>query len=166
MEVARSDFDSFSISPSVTIASAYKVDDRLELRPSATLAYSMAWLDGYTETGTTNSNLTIDERKAKALTARVQLAAAYALSLSSEFEFEFRVGMNSRHTDDEDTKVSIAGSQFKFANAGDENVSGRFAGASLRVVDDNNLTLVADIEFGGNNDEDYAVGNISLEYVF
>ena len=163
-EVARSDFDSFFISPSVTIASAYKLDDRLEIRPSANIAYSMAWLDDYTETGTTNSNLTIDERKAKALTAKVQLAAAYALSQSSEFEF--RVGMNSRHTDDEDTNVSIAGSQFKFANAGDENVSGGFAGANLRVVDDNNLTLVADIEFGGNSDEDYAAGHIGLEYVF
>ncbi len=163
-ETAKSDFGSFFISPSLTIASAYTIADRLELRPSANISYSTAWLDDYTETGTTNSNISVDDRKAKALTAKVQLAAAYALSQSSEFEF--RVGMNSRHTDDEDTNVSIAGSQFKFANAGDENVSGGFAGASLRVVDDNNLTLVADIEFGGNSDEDYAAGNISLEYVF
>jgi hypothetical protein len=163
-EVAKSDFDSFFISPSLTIASAYTVDDRLELRPSANISYSMAWLDGYSELGTTNSNLTIDDRKAKALTAKVQLAAAYALTTSSEFEF--RVGMNARNTNDEDTKVGIAGSQFKFANAGDESVSGGFAGASIRVVDENNLTLVADMEFGGNSDEDYAAGSVSLEYVF
>jgi hypothetical protein len=163
-EVAKSDFDSFFISPSLTIASAYTVDDRLELRPSASMSYSMAWLDGYSEQGTTNSNLTIDDRKAKALTAKVQVAAAYALTTSSEFEF--RVGMNARHTNDDDTKVGIAGSQFKFANAGDESVTGGFAGASIRVVDENNLTLVADMEFGGNSDEDYAAGSVSLEYVF
>ncbi|MFT6909594.1 MAG: hypothetical protein ACJAS1_006317, partial [Oleiphilaceae bacterium] len=40
------------------------------------------------------------------------------------------------------------------------------AGASIRVVDENNLTLVADMEFGGNSDEDYAAGSVSLEYVF
>jgi hypothetical protein len=163
-EVAQSDFDSFFISPSLTIASAYTVDDRLELRPSASMSYSMAWLDGYSEQGTTNSNITVDDRKAKALTAKVQLAAAYALTTSSEFEF--RVGMNGRHTNDEDTKVGIAGSQFKFSNAGDESVTGGFAGASIRVVDENNLILVADMEFGGNSDEDYATGSVSLEYVF
>jgi outer membrane autotransporter protein len=163
-EVAKSDFNSFFVSPSLTIASAYTVDDRLELRPSANISYSMAWLDGYSEQGTTNSNLTIDDRKAKALTAKVQLAAAYALTTSSEFEF--RVGMNARHTNDQETKVGIAGSQFTFANAGDESVTGGFAGASVRVVDENNLTLVADMEFGGNSDNDYATGSVSLEYVF
>ncbi len=40
----------------------------------------MAWLYSYSEQGTTNSDLTVDDRKAKALIAKVQLAAAYALT--------------------------------------------------------------------------------------
>tara|TARA_R110002049_G_scaffold137295_9_gene297232 strand:+ start:549 stop:695 length:147 start_codon:yes stop_codon:yes gene_type:complete len=44
------------------------------------------------------------------------------------------MGMNARHTNDEDTKVGIAGSQFKFANAGDAGVTGGFAGASIRIA--------------------------------
>jgi hypothetical protein len=163
-QVAKSDFDSFFISPALTVASAYTVSEKIELRPSANISYSMAWLDGYTETGTSNSNIKVDDRNAKALTAKAQLAAAYALSQRSELEF--RVGINSRHTDDDDTVASIAGSQFKFAAVGDENVTGGFAGASLRVLNANNLTLIADLEAGGDSKEDYLAGSITLEYVF
>jgi hypothetical protein len=164
VETATSDFDSFFISPSVTLASAYTLTDHWEFRPSTNLSYSMAWLDGYSETGTTNSNLTVDDRKAKALSVRAQLAAAYLISARSELEL--RLGLNSRNTDDDDTNVSIGGSQFKFANAGDENVTGGFAGASFRIFNQNNLTLVADVEVGGNSDEDHVAGNLNLEYLF
>jgi len=164
LEVAESDFDSTFLSPSVTLSSVYSVADKLELRPSINATYSVAWLDNYRESGTTNSNLQIDSRTVEALTARIQLAAAYQLDQSSEFEF--RVGVNSRHTDDDDTKGSLANSDFRFANAGDENVTGGYAGVNLRVVQQDNLSLTADVEFGGDSDEDYVNANISLEYSF
>jgi outer membrane autotransporter protein len=164
IETATSDFDSFFISPNVTLASAYTLTDHWEFRPSTHLSYSMAWLDGYSETGTTNSNLTVDDRTAKALSVRAQLAAAYLISARSGLELRLR--LNSRNTDDDDTNVSIAGSQFKFASAGDENVTGGFAGASFRIFNQNNLTLVADLEVSGNSNEDYVAGSIALEYIF
>jgi uncharacterized protein with beta-barrel porin domain len=164
VEVARSDFDSLFISPSLTLSSAYTVDDRLELRPSASINYSVAWLDSYTESGTTRSNLSIDDRTARVLTARIQLAAAYKFDQSSEFEF--RVGMNSRHTNDEDTQVTLAGNNFTYSSVGDDSVSGGFAGINLRVADSGNLSFVADAEVGGNNNENYIAGNLSLEYSF
>jgi outer membrane autotransporter protein len=160
---AESDFDSVFLSPSLTLASAYRIDDRLEIRPSASIAYSIAWLDSYTESGTTNANLHIDDRKAKALTARIQVAAAYELTTQSELEV--RLGLNSRHTNDEDTQVSIANSNFKFSSGADEDVTTGFAGTSLRISQAN-LSLVADIEFGGNNKEDYVAAQLSLEYAF
>jgi hypothetical protein len=163
VETATSDFDSFFVSPSVTLASAYTLKDHWEFRPSTNLSYSMAWLDGYSEIGTSNSNLTVDDRTARALNVRAQLAAAYLISARSELEL--RLGLNSRNTDDDDTNVSIGGSQFKFASAGDENVTGGFAGASFRIFNQNNLTLVADLEVGGNSDEDYVAGNLNLEYL-
>jgi hypothetical protein len=163
-QVAKSDFKNFFISPAVTVAQAYTLSDKIELRPRANIAYSVAWLDSYTETGTSNSNMSVDARKAKALTAKVQLAAAYALSNSSELEV--RVGINSRQTNDDDIHASVSGSQFTFANAGDKNVTGSFAGTSLRILNENNLTLVADVEVGGDRHEDYVAGSITVEYVF
>lgn len=43
---------------------------------------------------------------------------------------------------------------------------GGVTGAALRVMAQNNFTLIADVEFGGNSNENYASGQISLEYLF
>ncbi|PHS32079.1 MAG: hypothetical protein COA95_04050 [Methylophaga sp.] len=163
-EVAKSDMDSFFLSPSITLSSAYTIADRLEFRPSASINYSMEWLDSYREKGTTNSNLKVDDRTLKVLTAKAQIAFAYQFDQQSELEF--RVGVTSRNSDDDDTDVTIAGNSFSYANAGDENVSGRFAGLNLRVANQDSLTLTVDVEFGGNSDEDYVNGEISLDYQF
>lgn len=42
VEVAKADFSSVFINPSLTVASAYTVYDSIELRPSATINYSIA----------------------------------------------------------------------------------------------------------------------------
>lgn len=163
-EVAKSDFSSLFISPSVTIASAYKIHDRIELRPSASVNYSVAWLDDHSERGTTQSNLSVDDRQIQALSTKLQIAAAYAYSATSEFEL--RTGVNSRYTDDDDTEISIGGSKSKFSNVGDENVYSSFVGARVRIASSDKLSLVADVELGGNGDEDYKAGHLSVEYTF
>ena len=163
-EVAKSDFSSLFISPSVTIASAYKIYERVELRPSASVNYSIAWLDDHSERGTTQSNLSVDDRKIQALSTKLQIAAAYAYSATSEFEL--RTGVNSRYTDDDDTEISIGGSKSKFSNVGDENVYSSFVGARIRIASSDQLSLVADVELGGNGDEDYKAGHLSVEYTF
>jgi len=163
-EVAKSDFSSLFISPSVTIASAYKIHDRIELRPSASVNYSIAWLDDHSERGTTQSNLSVDDRQIQALSTKLQIAAAYAYSATSEFEL--RTGVNSRYTDDDDTEISIGGSKSKFSNVGDENVYSSFVGARVRIIGSDKLSLVADVELGGNGDEDYKAGHLSVEYTF
>ena len=163
-EVAKSDFSSLFISPSVTIASAYKIYERVELRPSASVNYSIAWLDDHSERGTTQSNLSVDDRKIQALSTKLQIAAAYAYSATSEFEL--RTGVNSRYTDDDDTEISIGGSKSKFSNVGDENVYSSFVGARIRIASSDQLSLVADVELGGNGDEDYKAGHLSVVYTF
>jgi outer membrane autotransporter protein len=162
--VARSDVSSTFISPSLTLDAAYKATDRIELRPSVSVNYSIAWMDDYKEKGTTRSNLTVDDRTVEVLTARIQLAAA--LQLNNAAEFEVRAGVSTRNSDSDDVDASIGGNAFSYSHAGDENVSGRFAGANLRIAAQDNLNLVIDMEFGGDSDEDYVNGNISLEYVF
>jgi len=163
-EIAKSDFDSFFISPSLTIGTAYTYDEFIEIRPQATLNYSIAWLDDYQESGTTASNLLVDERTAKALSARAQIAAAYAFANNSELEL--RVGVDSRHSDDDEMEVSFSGSKFKFDSVIDDAITTRFFGARLRVADSEKLRMIADIEIGGNADEDYKMGNITLEFIF
>jgi len=165
LEIAHADFDGVFLSPSLTLSKAYTMSGRLELRPSAGVSYSAAWLDSYRESGTTSSNLDVDDRTIRALVARAQLAAAYALNQNSELEF--RIGATSRHTDDDGTQVNLAGSDFRFATAGDETVSGGFAGLNLRITAQDNLRLIADIEVGeASGDETYGMGQLTLEYSF
>ncbi|MFT7414247.1 MAG: outer membrane autotransporter protein [Methylophagaceae bacterium] len=163
-QVARSDVSSTFISPSVTLGAAYKAADRVELRPSVSVNYSMAWMDDYKETGTTSSNLTVDDRTVAVLTARAQLAAA--LQLNDATEFEFRAGVSTRNSNSDDVDASIGGKAFSYTNAGDENIAGRFAGVNLRIAAQDNLNLVVDMEFGGDSDENYVNGQMGLDYVF
>lgn len=163
-EVAKSDMDSYFLSPSLTLSSAYTLTERLELRPSVSINYSMEWLDSYKEKGTTSSDFKVGARTLKVLAAKLQLAVAYQFYQNSELEF--RVGVHSRHSDDDDTDVRIAGNSFSYSNAGDEKVSGRFAGVNLRVATQDNLSLIVDIEFGGNSDENYVNGQLGLDYRF
>ena len=164
LEVAKSDFSSVFISPSLSLSSAYTLTDNIELRPSATISYSMAWLDSYQEQGTTKSNLMVDNRTLRVLTTRAQLAAAYQLNNNSVIEF--RMGISSRHSNDDDTQVSLTGNQFSYVNTGDENVNNRFAGINLRMTDKDNLALLVDVEFSDSGKENYLNGQISLEYSF
>lgn len=98
------------------------------------------------------------------MAAKLQLAAAYGYSATTELEQ--RAGLNSRHTDDDDTRISIGAKKAKFSNVGDESVRGGFVGARLQIVSSDNLSLIADVELGGNGDENYKAGNLSIEYSF
>jgi hypothetical protein len=163
-QVATSDFSSVFVSPSVMIASDFSVGKKVELRPSASLNYSVAWLDGYTESGSDTSNLKVDSRKAKVGTSKVQLEGAYFLNEGSEVAL--RVGAYSRHTDDDQINASIGGNGFNYSTTADENVTGGFVGMHFVAVALNQFNIVADIEVGGADKEDYVNGFIGLEYVF
>lgn len=164
-EVADSDFSSLFLSPSLTLSAAFSMNEQVELRPSASINYSVAQLDNYHESGTTRSNLNVDDRTISALTARLQLAAAYKLNPTNELEL--RLGMTTRHTNDDDVKANLASSVFRYGNTGDKSVSGGYAGANLRIASQNNLNIVADIEFEtASGGEDNISGQISLEYQF
>jgi outer membrane autotransporter protein len=79
-EIAHGNFDSYFLSPSATISSNIMIGDTLSLRPSATASYSVAWYNSYTETGSTQSNLSIEDRMAEAFVGKLQLATAYIFS--------------------------------------------------------------------------------------
>ena len=164
-ETAQADFSSFFISPSLTLSSAYKVGTQVELRPSVTFAYSGGWYDDYAESGTTRSDLVIDDRNVHALTSQLQLAVAY--SLAEESELEIRAGVKARYTDNDDIDVNLAGTNFQIPNASDNSVYGGYVGVNLRVVIKERINLVANVEHGrAGGGEEHIAAMLKLEAVF
>ncbi|MCP3661077.1 MAG: autotransporter domain-containing protein [Gammaproteobacteria bacterium] len=164
LETASSDFDGTFLSPSVTLSAGYLLKDDIELRPSFSLAYNVAWMDSYTETGTTRSNLTIDDTKAQTLSTRLQLA--FAKQPSQQSEVEVRAGILSRHTDNDNIQATLAGNGSSFSSVGDDNKIGGYVGFNYRIATKDNLSLVADVEASFSKDETYLDGQLSLEYKF
>ena len=165
LKVASADFDSFFLSPALTLSASYDVGNNIELRPSASMIYSVAWFDDYRESGTTQSNLSIDDRSVQVLSGRLQLAAAQ--SFGEDVEFEVRVGGTSRHTDEDDIDANLAGTNFRYAAASDDSVYGAYVGANLRVAIQERLNVVADVEYGrASGDEDQIGAHLGLEYRF
>ena len=161
-ETAQADFSSLFISPSLTVSSAYDVGTQVELRPSVTFAYSAGWYDDYAESGTTRSDLVIDDRNVHALTGQLQLAAAY--SLAEESELEFRAGAKARYTDNDDIDVNLAGTDFRIPHASDDSVHGGYVGVNLRVAIKEKINLVADIEHGrAGGGEEHITAMLKLE---
>jgi outer membrane autotransporter protein len=164
-ETAQADFSSLFISPSLTVSSAYNIGEQMELRPSVALAYSAGWYDGYAESGTTRSDLIIDDRNVHALTGQLQLAVAY--SLAEDSEFEFRAGAKARYTDNDDIHVNLAGTDFRIPHASDDSVYGGYLGVNLRVAIKESINLVADVEHGrAGGGEEHIAAMLKLEGVF
>ena len=164
-ETAQADFSSLFISPSLTVSSAYNVGTQVELRPSMTFAYSAGWYDDYAESGTTRSDLVIDDRNVHALTGQLQLAAAY--SLAEESELEFRAGAKARYTDNDDIDVNLAGTDFRIPNASDDSVYGGYLGVNVRVAIKESINLVANAEHGrAGGGEEHIAAMPKLEWVF
>ena len=164
---ASSEFDSFFFSPSITLSSAIPLSDNYEFRPSASLAYTVSWYESYQESGTTASNLVIDERMAHALNSQLQLAAAYTGLENSDVELRF--GAKSRHIDEDDIEATLAGTNFNYSSADDENDYGAFIGANVKVAVQDRLHLVTDLEYlfmDGDEDEKQISGSLSLDYLF
>ncbi|MCP3671571.1 MAG: autotransporter domain-containing protein [Gammaproteobacteria bacterium] len=164
LETASSDFDGTFLSPSVTVSAAYALRDGFELRPSLNMTYNVAWMDDYSESGTTRSNLSIGDSTARTLSTRLQLAIAKQPDPYSEVEM--RIGLTSRHSDNDKTHAVLAGNSFSFDSAGDDSELGGYVGFNYRIATKDNLDLVADLESGVSDDETYIQGQLSLEYKF
>jgi len=163
-ETAQADFSSLFISPSLTVSAPYNLGTQVELRPSMTFAYSAGWYEDYAESGTTRSDLVIDDRNVHALTGQLQLAAAYSPFENSELEI--RAGAKARYTDDDDIDVTLAGTDFRIPHASDNSVYGGYLGVNLRVAIVDRMNLIADVEHGSGDGEEHIAAMLKLEGVF
>ncbi len=165
IETARSDFNSTFISPSLSLNAAYALNEYFELRPSATLIYTAAWYDDYQETGTTNANLSVDDRTDHLISGRLQVAVGMAPNDATQFEL--RSGVVSRYADQGDIRSSLAGASFQYAAAGDDSITGGFVGGNIRYYVSDKVDVLADVEYiGSSGDESDISGRLRVEYRF
>ncbi len=165
LETATSDTNTFFISPSINLWSAYKFKKDYEFRPSFNLAYHLSYIKGYNEVGTTQSNLEIDDRKAHEFTSKIQLALAQKIDI--EKEVEFRTGVNARYRDDDNVDATISGTSFDYSIDGDDSVYGLYAGVNFQISVRDNLAFISDIEVGKfQHNEEYINMNFKLKYQF
>lgn len=164
-ETAEGDFNSFFLSPSVTISAPLKVSARTQIRPSLSLNYSVGFQDDYTETGTTQSNMTVEDRTVHALISRAQISVAHRFT--NRIDTETRVGFQSRYTDNGVVNMTLAGSSFSFPTTGDDHVMGGFFGANIgyRITDRLNVNLDGEYTMS-EGDETNIASQLGMEFIF
>jgi hypothetical protein len=163
-QTAQSSTNSLFISPSLTLSRAYTLNPSDELRPSATVSYSLGRYDGYTETGTTNANLKVGARTVQAVSARVQAEWVHAVETG---EVSLRLGAQARHTDGSAIKMNLSSDSIRFDAMGDQNAAGAYAGAGANLYLNKQARLVADMEYGRmTGGEKQISGQVTLQYPF
>jgi hypothetical protein len=166
LETADADIDNFFISPSITLSSAFAYGAKFELRPSLSVSYIYADFDSYSESGTTQSDLDVDDRSVEFFNTRAQLAGAYMWRKNSEAEL--RIGIDTRHASEDDVDASIGNNiNFDFDIDGDEDVLGGFVGGRMHMLTQTNLSLIADAEYRyAEGEEKDLAASLLLEYRF
>ncbi|MGV7223049.1 MAG: autotransporter domain-containing protein [Nitrospinales bacterium] len=164
-ETAEADYSSFFLSPSVTLSAEHMIFDNIALRPSVTGTYAFAWYDSYDESGTTQSNLSIDDRTSHALIAKLQMVAAYIFANGNEVGL--LAGGRFRYTANDDIDATLAGTNFSFAAAGDDTHFEALVGAHARVSVMDNLNLTINGQYAlSDGIETTASGQAGLEFIF
>jgi hypothetical protein len=165
LETAFSDTNSVFISPSVSVMAKFKMGENYEIRPSANITYHATYIDGYKESGSTQSNLSVSDRYSQGLSSKVQLAIAN--HFSSEGKAEFRIGLNNRYIDDESVNAALNSAQFEYGIQGEEAIYGVYTGANLQLAKGDNLAFIADIELGSSKgSEEYVNASMKFHYSF
>jgi hypothetical protein len=164
-ENADADFDSFFLSPSITLSAPLKVNEKTVISPSLTGTYSVGFQDGYTESGTTRSNLTIEDRTIHAFLGRAQIAVAHRFT--SRIDTEARVGFKARQTSNGHINATLAGSSFQYSTSGDDTVLGGFFGVNGRYRVTDNINVMLDGEYTMNEGDETAInGQFGAEFIF
>ena len=146
-ETARGKYNSTSISPALRLSWSQALANGLELRPSAHIAYTHGSYGSYTESGTTNSDLSFGKRTVGITDARLQLAVAQPFA-ADRGEIEWRIGATSTHYGKDSVNARLGeGETTSYTVPGDRTVSGGFVGATLHYAIKDRVTLDGTIEY-------------------
>lgn len=168
-EMARSDYNSLYVSPSIGLTHTIDVAPDIQLLPSGSINYTYGHYGAYDETGTTSSNLSVKSHDADAINARAQLAIQKQFS-ETQSEIELRAGLKYSYFGRERVDIGIAtdASSFtRYQGIGATSSKGGYFGGNFRYDLDENMTLLADVETGfAQNDERSIGGYVGVEFRF
>ncbi|WP_419902872.1 autotransporter outer membrane beta-barrel domain-containing protein [Kiloniella sp.] len=146
-ETAHGKYNSTSISPALRLSWSHALASGLELRPSAHSTYTHGSYGSYTESGTTNSDLSFGKRNVGITDARLQLAVAQSF-LDAQGEIELRGGATFTHYGKDSVNARWGeGATTSHAVPGDRTVSGGFVGATLHYAVKDRVNLDGTIEY-------------------
>ena len=147
-ETARGKYNSTTISPALRLSWSHALASGLELRPSAHIAYTHGSYGSYTESGTTNSDISFGKRTVGITDARLQLAVAQPFA-ADRGEIEWRIGATSTHygKDSVNARLGDEGATTSYTVPGDRTVSGGFVGATLHYAIKDRVNLDGTIEY-------------------
>ena len=157
-EVAVGTYDDLFFTPSVTFGKPVIMPYRnIPLTLSITLRYTGQWSDGYTETGLTTANLTVDDRYSHVVTSRFEVESAL-----KEFSFgrkllrvRARTGLDaSAVMGDENVDITVLGQTTSFNPNGRDYLVDGFIGLTANYHMHNVSVAYAEVEAKGNIGDD------------
>jgi hypothetical protein len=147
ISTANASFDSQFISPEAGLSMSFDVGNGFSLTPGARIRYAAQWLDGYTESGSSQANATVDERMLGLFAASAEIAASQKFDFGS---ITGRVGVLSQtSTGDDGVAVSLIGETKTVGfSASDDLAAYVGVGASIAASDNLSIDLDGQAVFG------------------
>lgn len=137
-EIALADFNSWYVSPEVSIGKVYDLGQRLggtlSVTPVLSVRYVYASQDGYTETGATN-NLTMNKSHSTTIEERAELKFSYATKAFNDYGVKINasVGGIGQQNNGGAMSGTLLGAPLSFATPGDDNTTGFVGGLGFEI---------------------------------
>lgn len=150
---ASADYDSWWLAPELTLGMDFDdvMGSHWSLTPSAGVRYAMQSVDGYTETGPSAANATVDARNVAVLETRLELAARRDFAFAAlSGQVVGRLGWQHRSAmGDGGVAITMIG-QNNSVSTSDQDASAAYLGvdASLDLGDAASLALGAEYRLG------------------
>jgi hypothetical protein len=137
-ETALADYDSWYLSPEVSVGKVYDLGQRLggtfTMTPVLTVRYVYAHQDGYTETGATN-NLTMNDSHSTTVEERAELKFSYATETFGDYRVKLNASVGGLGQQNGGGAMSgaLLGAPLSFATPGNQNFTGFVGGLGFEI---------------------------------
>ena len=137
-ETATADYNSWYVSPEVSVGKVYDLGQRLggtlSVTPVLSVRYVYAHQDGYTETGATN-NLTMNNSHSTTIEERAELKFSYATKAFNDYGVKINasVGGIGQQNNGGAMSGTLLGAPLSFATPGDDNTTGFVGGLGFEI---------------------------------
>ncbi len=137
-ETATADYNSWYVSPEVSVGKVYDLGQHLggsfSVTPLLSVRYVYAHQDGYTETGAT-SNLTMNSSHSTTVEERAELKFSYVTKAFSDtgVKINASVGGIGQQNNGGAMSGTLLGAPLSFATPGDDNTTGFVGGLGFEI---------------------------------